>query len=253
MRWKGYRRVRGQVCKRIEGRIHALGLADAAAYRSFLERNRTEWDVLDGLCRVTISRFYRDGAVFRTLEREVLPGLCEDVRREGAGSLRCWSIGCASGEEPYTLAILWDLVIGPLFPGLKLSIAATDADRTMLERAQEGCYAPASIRELPPDWKTRAFARERTVFCIRPEEREKVVFLEQDVRFAEPDGRFHLVLCRNLAFTYFDGELQKEILDKIQSKLHHDGVLVVGLHETVPRDQAAFLPWSGCTAIYRKR
>jgi chemotaxis protein methyltransferase CheR len=60
MRWKGFRKVRGQVCKRIERRLDALGLADAEGYRSLLERNRDEWDVLDSLCRVAISRFYRD-------------------------------------------------------------------------------------------------------------------------------------------------------------------------------------------------
>src|SRR5512147_1934119 len=159
MRWNGFRRVRGQVCKRIDRRLHELGLEDAAAYRSLLEGNGDEWDVLDSLCRVTISRFYRDREVFQLLEQEVLVRLCEAAMAQGNTELRCWSIGCASGEEPYTLAILWDLVTGRLFPSMRISILATDVDLTMIERAKEGCYAQGSLRNLPPGWTKSALVR----------------------------------------------------------------------------------------------
>ncbi len=252
MRWNGFRKVRGQVCNRIDGRLHALGLADAAGYRSFLEGNRSEWEVLDSLCRVAISRFYRDREVFQSLEKDVLVRLCEAAMAQGGTELRCWSIGCASGEEPYTLAVLWDLGTGRRFPSMKIAILATDADRNMIERAKAGCYASGSLGNLPPDWKT-AFIREGDRFCIRAGEREKVALLEQDVRIAEPEGLFHLILCRNLAFTYFDHELQKEILARLYHKLDDQGALVVGIHETVPPGFAGFLPWPGCPGIYRKR
>ncbi len=253
MRWNGFRKVRGQVCKRIDQRLHTLGLADAAAYRSLLERDRAEWGVLDSSCRVTISRFYRDREVFRRLEQEVLVRLCEAAMAQGDRELRCWSIGCASGEEPYTLAILWDLVISRMFPSMKITILATDADRNMIERAQEACYTSGSLRNLPSKWTKSAFIRKGDRFCIRPEERGKVLFLEQDVRAAEPEGLFHLVLCRNMAFTYFDGELQKEILARLYHKLYDDGALVTGVHEALPSDFAGFLLWPGGPAVYRKR
>jgi chemotaxis protein methyltransferase CheR len=253
MRWKGFRKVRGQVCKRIERRLDALGLADAEGYRSLLERNRDEWDVLDSLCRVAISRFYRDREVFRFLEQEVLARLCEVVIGRGARELRCWSAGCASGEEPYTLALLWDMGTGRLFQKMKISILATDADPRMIERAKEGCYDPGTLSGLPSHWRANAFLRERNRFCIRPEEREKVVFLEQDVRVAAPEGLFHLVLCRNMAFTYFDSELQSEVLNRLHGKLHDQGVLVVGIHEGLPSRVAGFQHWPGCPGIYRKR
>ncbi len=253
MRWNGFRKVRGQVCKRIDRRLHELGLVDTAAYRSFLERNRDEWDVLDSLCRVTISRFYRDREVFRLLEQEVLVRLCEAAMAQGDTDLRCWSIGCASGEEPYTLAILWDLVTGRLFPSMRISILATDADLTMIERAKEGCYAQGSLRNLPPVWTKSAFVRDGDRFCVGSEERRKVNFLEQDIRAEEPEGLFHLILCRNVAFTYFDEELQKEILTRLHEKLHDHGALVAGIHEALPSGAAGFLPWPGCPGIYRKR
>ena len=251
MRWNGFRKVRGQVCKRIDRRLHELGLADTAAYGSLLEQNRDEWEVLDSLCRVTISRFYRDREVFRLLEQDVLARLCEAAMAQGDRELRCWSIGCASGEEPYTLAILWDLGTGRLFPSMKISILATDADLTMIERAKEGCYAQGSLRELPLERKTDLI-REGAGFCVRSEEREKVIFLEQDIRKELPEGLFHLILCRNVAFTYFDEELQKEILTRLLGKLHDRGVLVVGSHEALPPGVEGFARWTGCPGAYRK-
>jgi len=252
MRWQGFRKVRGQVCKRIDRRLRELGLADIAAYRSFLENSAGEWATLDALCRVTISRFYRDREVFRFLEQVVLVTLSEDAISRGEQELRCWSIGCASGEEPYTLAVLWDLGTGCRFPSVKIRILATDADENMIERAREGCYASNSLAGLPLEWTARAFARRGELYCVKDEEREPVSFLLQDIRSAVPKEMFHLILCRNLAFTYFDEELQQEVLARLHDKLNANGVLVVGSHERLPSDTAGFLPWPGIPGVYRK-
>src|SRR6185295_20147796 len=108
-RWQGFRNVRGQVCKRIARRARELGLADLEAYRAHLEAHDDEWPVLDALCRVTISRFYRDRAVFDRLRLEILPAFAERAAARGESVVRAWSAGCASGEEPYTLAMIWSL------------------------------------------------------------------------------------------------------------------------------------------------
>ena len=252
MRWNGFRKVRGQVCKRIERRLHELGLEDAAAYRSFLERNRDEWDVFDSLCRVTISRFYRDREVFRLLEQEVLTRLCEAAMAQGDTELRCWSIGCASGEEPYTLALLWDLATGLRFPSLAFTILATDADPATIRRAEQGCYRSGSIVGLPAEWSSRAFSRKGELYCIEDEERSRVAFLVQDIRKAAPEDQFHLVLCRNLAFTYFDPALQQDVLARISERLFPGGAFVAGIHESLPTGCRAFKPWPGGRGIYRK-
>jgi hypothetical protein len=93
MHWPGFRRVRGQVCKRISARVRELALADATAYRSHLEQHPDEWQVLDSLCRITISRFYRDAEVYRFLEQDVIPRLAQDALSRGESVLKCWSIG----------------------------------------------------------------------------------------------------------------------------------------------------------------
>jgi len=82
MRWPGFRKVRKQVCKRIRRRIAALELSGIAAYRQWLEDHPGEWEVLDGMCRITISRFYRDRGVFDALAGEILPGLARRAEAE---------------------------------------------------------------------------------------------------------------------------------------------------------------------------
>ena len=162
MRWKGFRRVRRQVRRRINARLQALGVPDAEAYRRHLEAHPDEWRILDGFCRVTISRFHRNRGVFRFLFHTVLPELAARAMARGDDTLRVWSLGCASGEEPYTLAIGWMHALRDLNPSVALSILATDADPHMLERARSAVYTRSSVRELPPKWLEVPLHREVT-------------------------------------------------------------------------------------------
>src|ERR687895_1262085 len=117
LRWEGFRKPRRQVCRRLRARIGELGLDGVAAYRAHVEARPDEWRVLDRLCRVTISRFYRDRGVWEALRGELDPR-------------SVWSAGSASGEEAYTAALVWP----------EATILATDADLALLERAARGCY-----------------------------------------------------------------------------------------------------------------
>ena len=127
MRWPGFRKVRKQVCKRIARRIRHLELEGVDDYQAYLRAHDDEWARLDALCRITISRFSRDRGVFETLAERVLPELAQVVRERGDQKLRIWSAGCASGEEPYTLSVLWHEQLRPKFPDVRLEIIATDA------------------------------------------------------------------------------------------------------------------------------
>ncbi|NTV53828.1 MAG: chemotaxis protein CheR [Syntrophaceae bacterium] len=254
LQWTGFRKVRRQVCKRISWRMRELDLPDAAAYCSYLKQRPDEWQVLDSLCRVTISRFFRDKRVFQFLEQQVLPYLAYPLLAGGEHELRCWSIGCASGEEPYTLAILWETVFRTRFPGIMIMIVATDADETMMERSRGGCYTSGSLKELPVEWVARAFKASGRNYCISDDFKERVTFLRQDIRKSTPEGRFHLVLCRNSVFTYFDEGLQEKMLEQIAAKLLPGGALVIGIHESLPRGQGReqFEVWSDRLKVFRK-
>jgi chemotaxis protein methyltransferase CheR len=133
--WPGFRKVRGQVCKRLKRRMHGLGIERFADYRARLEAGPEEWRVLDGLCRITISRFCRDRSTFDVLRHAVLPQIAMRAAAEEREA-RIWSAGCASGEEPYTIRILWDFEVMPRFPDAFLGIVATDIDEILLDRAE---------------------------------------------------------------------------------------------------------------------
>lgn len=264
MRWSGFRRVRGQVCKRIDRRMREIGLSRPSEYRHLLERDPAEWGRLDAFCRVTISRFYRDHGVFSRLARDVLPAL-------SGGTVRCWSAGCASGEEPYTLAICArHLTPRPV----RLRILATDADPHMLERARSGCYSRGSLKELPPELIGAAFELRSglpvddqgagdvqrsgsepgpsdEIYRIRKTYRQPVSWLLHDVRTPPPDGPFDVVLCRNLVFTYFDERLQQVCLDGFRSVMRRGAALVIGKHEALPANRD-FEPWFPEEGIYKR-
>lgn len=251
--WRGFRKVRRQVCRRVAARLRELGLADAAAYRARLESDGAEWRALARLCTIPISRFYRDREVFDGLGAAVVPALADAARRRGAEQLDCWSAGCASGEEPYTLALQWRLSLGARFPELGLRVLGTDIDATLLERARSACYRSSSLEALPAGWREAAFERRGGLFCLREAFRAGVELEQQDLLGELPQRQFDLVLCRNVAFTYFSEERARLALERLASRLRFGGALVLGVHERLPAASAAFEPWPGCRAAFRLR
>ncbi len=231
-RWPGFRRVRGTVRKRLKVRLAELGLHDLVEYRATLERDPAEWAQFEVMCRIPISRFHRDRAVFEFLRREILP----ERARDAASTLRpvrVWSAGCASGEEPYTIAILWDLEIPHQSA---IEILATDVEEHMLERAQRGCFPGGSLRELPESFRERAFRREEHLFCVRDEHRRAITFRREDLRNTMPDGPFDVILCRYLAFNYFDDATQRVIAQRFADRLYAGGALVIGALDRLPEE-----------------
>ncbi len=250
LRWPGYRKVRRQVCKRLHKRMTELGVADFAAYRLRLATDPAEWQVLDDCCHITISRFFRDRGVFEALRARVLPHIATRAKREQRAA-RVWSAGCASGEEPYTVKILWDLEVGKVHADVPLTVVATDIDETMLARAREACYKPTSLHELPPDLIGRAFERKGSLYCVKSVHREGVDFLYQDLRSQMPLPLFDFILCRYVAFTYFAPALQQQILDRFVERLLPNGYLAIGTHECLPKT-AKLMPLPGTPQIFTK-
>jgi chemotaxis protein methyltransferase CheR len=238
--WPGFRKVRGQVCKRVARRLKSLGLPDVSAYRAYLETHDDERARLDELCWIPISRFYRDRAVFDSLQRTLLPQLAEAARLKGAARVHAWSAGCGAGEEPYTLNLLWRLSVQRQISNMELRILATDIDRQQLDRAHSACYSRGSLKELPKEWIGIAFQEHDGCYSLRTEYRQGIEFLQEDLRRDLPDGPFSLILCRNLAFTYFDQARRRETAAALYKRLTPGGVLILGRHETLPADTTGF-------------
>ena len=250
LRWAGFRKVRGQVYKRLRKRMSELGIDDFSAYRARLVADPAEWRVFDECCHITISRFFRDRGVFESLRTRVL----SDIAARASGEQRAgrvWCAGCAAGEEAYTLKIIWDLEVTKLYPGVSLSIVATDIDETMLARAREGCFKPTSLHELPRYLLEEAFEREGPLFCVKSAHRQGIDFLCQDLRSQAPTALFDLILCRYVAFTYFAPQLQKRVLAHLVDRLLPGGCLAIGTHENLP-EGTTLTPLPGAPQVFKK-
>jgi chemotaxis protein methyltransferase CheR len=252
LRWPGFRKVRKQVCKRLRTRLKELGITGLDAYRSHLEAHAPEWDVLDSFCRIPISRFYRDRDVFDFLGSQVLPQLAEAASASHEPEVRAWSAGCASGEEPYSVSMLWRHCPRCQAVALPLRIVATDVDPGMLARARRGCYAGGSLKDLPREWRGSEFLPCGEGFCVREERRAGIEFRLEDIRVTQPAGPFHLILCRYLVFTYFEPQLQARLLAAMVDRLVPAGVLVTGKREALPGGAWGLAELAPRLGVYQK-
>lgn len=252
LHWPGYRRVHRLVCKRLNRRMAELGMAQLAQYEPWLAEHPDELARIDVMCRIPISRFYRDRDVFQAIGATVLPAAAEAATRSGAGSVRCWSAGCASGEEPFTMLLVWHFQVARDWPQLGLRLLATDADDVAISRARAACYAPSSLKDLPRAWVDQAFRRANGLCCLNCTFRNQVEFVTQDITQGMPDGIFDIILCRNLVFTYFDETQRLRMLSGLVDRLTPRGFLVLGKHEALPPRSNGLARLSPSLPIYQR-
>jgi chemotaxis protein methyltransferase CheR len=238
LRIEGFRKVQRQVCRRVNQRMHQLALGSYNQYQQYLEENPSEWAVFDSMTPITISRFYRDAERWEVV-RQQLPALVKKAIAQNR-PLRFWSAGCASGEEPYTMAIIWKQLLEPEYPEARLQIIATDLQEVMLRRARIAAFGKSSLKELPEQWVTAAFERSGKHYCLKESYKQMVDFLQQDIRHEMPGGIFDIVFCKNIVAMYHEPSLAGQIFQKIISRMDTDGVLVLGKHELFPLNRDEF-------------
>ncbi len=257
--WAGYRKVQGQVESRLVDRLQALALRSLDAYRDYLQAHPDEWERLDAMTRITVSRFYRDPPIFDALRAPVLPAVAEKHLSGNEAQFRAWSVGAASGEEPYTLRILWRHALRDRFGGRTLHVTASEAQAHMLRRARRGCYQRGTLKDLPDAWTDRAFVYDPALdhgkhaepCVLHPLYRRHVTWRQEDIRASMPAGPFSLICCRNLVFTYFDDALQQKCLQRLLDRLQPGGVLVLGKGESLPTDPISLEPIEDDLPLYR--
>lgn len=208
-----------------------MGYPNYETYWQKVKADPDEKVHLSKILTITISRFFRDKEVFNTLEKRILPAILQN-REEG--ELRIWSIGCASGEEPYSLSILWKERFEKKWPGVKISILATDLNEDLIERAKEGRYRYSSLREVDEGKVQRYFRKEGNFYLLNQKVKEGVRFIKHDLLNEDPFFEMDMAFCRNLAFTYFLKTIQVEVLKKIALSLNVGGYLIIGRKESLP-------------------
>lgn len=233
----------GCLKRRLAVRMRARGADSYHAYARLLADDPSEYELLLDALTINVTRFYRNPETWDALSRQVLPKLLS----AGAGrssSLRCWSAGCASGEEPYTLAMLvleQSQAGGDGFTPTVL-VDATDLDRESLKRAEEGSYDRSSLDGMPLPLVERYFEpgpEARVTQVVR----RLVRFLRHDILRDPPPAPgpvYDLILCRNVAI-YFDRSGQELVFQKLVEALAPGGYLVLGKVETVYGDAGRLL------------
>ena len=216
--------------RRIASRVRARGLRDSAHYVELLDSDNDELDALLAVLTIHVSQFFRNPSTYRVLEEKVIPALIDRARREQRGQLRVWSVGCAGGEEPYSLALLLNEM---QVRDIEVSIVGSDVSQPILDQAKVAEYDAQRLAEIPEPVRERYFDRlEGTRFRLKPEVSDMVSFRRHDV-LTDPDySEADLILCRNVMI-YFSREEQSKILERFARALGQDSFLVLGRAETL--------------------
>lgn len=219
----------GCLRRRLAVRMRARGTHTYGQYAALLRTDAGEYDRLLATITINVSQFYRNPATWDAIAATVLPRLWE--RRGGA--VRCWSAGCASGEEPYTLALLLlEQARRTAEAKPTARIDASDYDRASLARAAEARYPGTAFRSLPADLRRR-YMQGDSPAAPRPEVRRLVHFGPHDLtQDPPPHPPYDLILCRNVII-YFERPTQERICDMLAHALAPGGYLVLGKVETL--------------------
>jgi chemotaxis protein methyltransferase CheR len=235
--------------RRIAARIRTLGFRQASEYIRLLAQQTEEQEKLLEALTIHVSQFFRNPTTFRVLEETVLPQLLAR-RRVLGGDLRVWSIGCAGGEEPYSVALLCDELCSPQD---QVSIIGTDVSADILKKARAAVFEEHRLAEVPAEVLQQYFTREGHLYRLSSRISGKVRFVRHDILQDRPMPRVDLILCRNMLI-YFSRQEQERILRLLAATLTADGLLVLGRAETlVNESREFFICVDASERIYRKR
>ncbi len=237
--------------RRVQRRMDTHKMQDIAQYRELLRQTPAEASVLFHEFLIGVTRFFRDSEIFLELEKVVLPKLLQN--QSGEGSLRVWCVGCATGEEAYSIAILFQELQEKLGRRIPLQIFATDIDDRAIALARAGRFGSKIAEDVSPARLLRFFTRDDVSgeYCVVRSIRDAVVFSEQDVVKDPPFSNLDLIICRNLLI-YFDAELQNKILPLFHFALRPGGHMMLGASESVGGFSEIFSAQNRESRIYKR-
>jgi two-component system CheB/CheR fusion protein len=240
----------GTLLRRIERRM-AMAAIDATGidrYVDLLRRDQTEVALLANDLLINVTSFFRDPSVFDLLATSTVPDLVSG--RSADQPIRVWVAGCSTGEETYSLAMLFVEAIEAANLSIKLQLFASDVDPTAIAAAREGLYPESIATDVSPARLARFFSKEERGYRILPELRARVVFTVQDVLADPPFSRIDMVSCRNLLI-YLRPEAQQKVTALFHFALREGGVLLLGSSETVADANGSFQLISKSARLYR--
>lgn len=238
--------------RRIERRMAIHNLDQMQQYVAFLVDNPQENDLLFKELLIGVTQFFRDTAVWDYLAEHALLALLQ--QQHGNSALRAWCIGCSTGEEAYSLAIVFCQLLEhqPQLRHISLKIFASDLSPDAIAKARRGQYPLAISEYVNPERLQQFFTRHDNYYQINQPIRDMVLFTQHDVILDPPFTRQDLIVCRNLLI-YFDTLLQRKLLPLLHYSLRPNGILLLGSSETVGRSQELFIPLQPKLRLYQRQ
>ena len=235
--------------RRIQRRLGVHGLATHEAYEQFVRENPQELDLLFKEMLIGVTSFFRDPSVWQELKDDVMPTLL--ARSPPGTRLRAWVVGCSTGEEAYSLAMIFSEAVAALAEGdsRSLQIFASDLSADAINAARRGFYPKTIAGDVDPTRLQRFFTPHGEGFLVNSEIREMVLFAQHDVILDPPFTKLDLLTCRNVMI-YFNAALQRRLMPLFSYSLRPGGVLMLGGSETIGNSQSLFTPMSQKSRLY---
>jgi two-component system, chemotaxis family, CheB/CheR fusion protein len=230
---------RSSLVRRIQRRQQVIGSATFEAYRDYLEFHPEEFPLLFNTILINVTSFFRDAEDWRYLASEIVPRILAATRPDGA--IRVWSAGCASGEEAYTVAMVFAEQLGLDQFRQRVKIYASDVDEEALAQARHASYSRQQVEEVPPEYLARYFEYVEDRYFFNRDLRRSIIFGRHDLVQDAPISRIHLLTCRN-TLMYFTRETQARILSRFHFALKGGGYLFVGRAELLLTHGDLFTP-----------
>ncbi|MDO9710687.1 CheR family methyltransferase [Paracraurococcus lichenis] len=227
--FRGYKKT--SLRRRVLKRMEEVGSDGFGAYHAFLEAHPQEFVELLNTVLINVTSFFRDPEAWEAVRREAVPRLLAADRPIGERPLRIWSAGCASGEEPYSLAMIFAEALGIEEFGRRVKIYATDLDEGALRAARHAAYLPRDVESVPGELLEKYFERTNNHYCVHRDLRKNVIFGRHNIVHDAPISRIDLLVCRNLLI-YLESETQNQVLPRLHYALVDDGLMFLGKAET---------------------
>lgn len=235
--------------RRIAARVRRRGFHEAAPYIDLLQQSDLELDALVEALTIHVSQFFRNPSTFALLEAEILPQLIRSVREAGRTEMNLWSVGCAGGEEPYSLALLLDNLDTK---GLDITILGTDLSDEIIAQARLARYESQRLAEVPAEILARYFARENSHYQLSKTICERVTFRQHNILGDANFPAADCILCRNVMI-YFSREEQEKVFGRFAKVLKPGGYLILGRAETLQGSiRRLFTVESTTERVYRR-
>jgi two-component system CheB/CheR fusion protein len=239
------------IYRRVERRMGLHQIAKLATYVRFLRENPQETELLFKELLIGVTSFFRDPPAWEQLKDNVMPALL--AAHPQGGVLRAWTSGCSTGEEAYSLAMIFKEALEQVNPAgnFSLQIFATDLDRDAIDKARAGVYPENIAADICPERLRRFFVKDDYGYRVAKEIREMVIFAPQNMIMDPPFTKLDLLLCRNLLI-YLDQEMQKKIMPLFHYSLNPGGVLFLGKAETIGTFNSLFAPLDKKSRIFKR-